>query len=206
VNPEIKRDKEIENKEMNPEDQVATGTPVSRPRETRLAFASGRFVESHSTAAAARVGPRAADPACQTAACFTGILFVLRSVIPWEMLPQEPDCGSGMTCWRSLQHDAAIEKQSAAERSEPEWMSARPSRISTQLSATGLRTRHGSPYSVAVAYASLHQRDEAMKYLHLARQQANPGLSSFRLKFAFRFLHSDPEFRDLVIQLGLPPV
>ena len=30
------------------------------------------------------------------------ILFVLRSGIPWEMLPQEMGCGSGMTCWRRL--------------------------------------------------------------------------------------------------------
>lgn len=33
---------------------------------------------------------------------FTGIVFVLRSGIPWEMLPQEMGCGSGMTCWRYL--------------------------------------------------------------------------------------------------------
>lgn len=33
----------------------------------------------------------------------TGILFVLKSGIPWEMLPQEMGCGSGMTCWRYLQ-------------------------------------------------------------------------------------------------------
>lgn len=35
-------------------------------------------------------------------AALTGILFVLRSGIPWEMLPQEMGCGSGMTCWRRL--------------------------------------------------------------------------------------------------------
>lgn len=34
----------------------------------------------------------------------TGILFVLRSGIPWEMLPQEMGCGSGMTCWRYLRN------------------------------------------------------------------------------------------------------
>jgi transposase len=28
----------------------------------------------------------------------SGILFVLMSGIPWEMLPQEMGCGSGMTC------------------------------------------------------------------------------------------------------------
>jgi transposase len=35
-------------------------------------------------------------------ACLAGILFVLKSGIPWEMLPQEMGCGSGMTCWRRL--------------------------------------------------------------------------------------------------------
>jgi transposase len=32
----------------------------------------------------------------------TGILFVLQTGIPWEYLPQEMGCGSGMTCWRRL--------------------------------------------------------------------------------------------------------
>jgi len=32
----------------------------------------------------------------------TGILFVLITGIPWEYLPKELGCGSGMTCWRRL--------------------------------------------------------------------------------------------------------
>jgi len=32
----------------------------------------------------------------------TGIVFVLQTGIPWEHLPQEMGCGSGMTCWRRL--------------------------------------------------------------------------------------------------------
>jgi transposase len=32
----------------------------------------------------------------------TGIIFVLQTGIPWEHLPQEMGCGSGMTCWRRL--------------------------------------------------------------------------------------------------------
>ena len=32
----------------------------------------------------------------------TGILFVLKTGIPWEDLPQELGCGSGMSCWRRL--------------------------------------------------------------------------------------------------------
>jgi transposase len=34
--------------------------------------------------------------------CLTGILYVLRTGIPWEYLPQEMGCGSGMSCWRRL--------------------------------------------------------------------------------------------------------
>jgi transposase len=35
---------------------------------------------------------------------------VLKSGIPWEMLPQELGCGSGMTCWRRLRdwQDAGV--------------------------------------------------------------------------------------------------
>ena len=32
----------------------------------------------------------------------TGILFVLKTGIPWEDLPRELGCGRGMTCWRRL--------------------------------------------------------------------------------------------------------
>lgn len=35
-------------------------------------------------------------------AALTGILFVVRSVLPWEMLPAEMGCGSGMSCWWRL--------------------------------------------------------------------------------------------------------
>lgn len=35
-------------------------------------------------------------------ACLAGIIFVLRSGIPWRMLPKRLGCGSGMTCWRRL--------------------------------------------------------------------------------------------------------
>jgi transposase len=35
-------------------------------------------------------------------AILTGILFVLRSGIPWQMLPRQMGCGSGSTCWRRL--------------------------------------------------------------------------------------------------------
>ena len=43
-------------------------------------------------------------------AALTGTLCVLKSGIPWEMLPQEMGCGSGMTYWRRLRdwHHAGV--------------------------------------------------------------------------------------------------
>lgn len=41
-------------------------------------------------------------PPVDDRAALTGILFVLKTGIPWEDLPREMGCGSGMTCWRRL--------------------------------------------------------------------------------------------------------
>jgi transposase len=46
--------------------------------------------------------PEGGRPRVPDRAALTGIVFVLKSGIPWEMLPQEMGCGSGVTCWHRL--------------------------------------------------------------------------------------------------------
>jgi transposase len=57
----------------------------------------------------------------------TGILFVLKTGIPWEDLPREMGCGCGMTCWRRLRdwqhagvwmklHDVLLARLRGADR------------------------------------------------------------------------------------------
>jgi transposase len=41
-------------------------------------------------------------PRVPNRATLAGIIFVLKSGIPWKMLPKEMGCGSGVTCWRRL--------------------------------------------------------------------------------------------------------
>jgi transposase len=46
--------------------------------------------------------PKGGRPRINARAVLAGILFVLKTGIPWEMLPKEMGYGSGMTCWRRL--------------------------------------------------------------------------------------------------------
>jgi transposase len=54
--------------------------------------------------------PKGGRPRIDDRAALTGIVFVLKSGIPWEMLPKEMGCGSGSTCWRRLRdwHEAGV--------------------------------------------------------------------------------------------------
>ena len=97
--------------------------------------------------------PNGGRPRIDDRAALTGILFVLKSGIPWEMLPQEMGCGSGMTCWRRLKewHEAGVWKRlrrtlldRLGEANEIDW--ERASLDSASVAAPGgakraLRTR-----------------------------------------------------------------
>jgi transposase len=44
--------------------------------------------------------PKGGRPRVSHRQALTGIVFVLRTGIPWQTLPPELNCGSGSTCWR----------------------------------------------------------------------------------------------------------
>lgn len=54
--------------------------------------------------------PKGGRPRVPDRSALIGIVFVLKTGIPWEYLPQEMGCGSGMTCWRRLRdwHKAGV--------------------------------------------------------------------------------------------------
>jgi transposase len=71
--------------------------------------------------------PKGGRPRVPDRACLTGIVFVLKTGIQWEDLPQEMGCGCGMTCWRRLHewegagvwhgiHQAILERLEGAGR------------------------------------------------------------------------------------------
>ncbi len=74
-----------------------------------------------------------------------GIVFVLKTGIPWEYLPQEMHCGCGMTCWRRLRdwnaagvwrelHRVLLDKLNAAHKID--WSRA-------VVDSASIRAMHG---------------------------------------------------------------
>ncbi len=45
-------------------------------------------------------GAKGGRPRVSNRQVFTGLVFVLRTGVPWQLLPLELGCGSGSTCWR----------------------------------------------------------------------------------------------------------
>src|SRR5215217_41577 len=92
-------------------------------------------------------------------ACLTGIVFVLKTGIQWEYLPQEMGCGSGMTCWRRLRawqragvwqglHRVLLQRLADAGRIDWSRASADAARVPAKGGAAGrgrTRSTAGSP-------------------------------------------------------------
>ena len=104
----------------------------------------------------------------------TGILFVLRTGIPWEYLPQEMGCGCGMTCWRRLR----------------DWQHAGVWDQLHRVLLDKLRAADQIDWSRAVVdSASVRAVGGAKKPARTPRIAANPGRSttSSRMRRAFRW-------------------
>ena len=100
--------------------------------------------------------PKGGRPRVNDRAALTGILFVLKTGIPWEMLPQEMGCGSGMTCWRRLKewhrvgvwerlHRALLDRLGEADRID--W--SRASLDSASVAAPGGARRRARTRQIA---------------------------------------------------------
>lgn len=51
--------------------------------------------------------PKGGRPRVPDRECLTGIVYVLRTGMAWNMVPTELGCGSGVTCWRRFKEWSA---------------------------------------------------------------------------------------------------
>ena len=65
-----------------------------------------------------RPRPKGGRPLIPDRAALTGILFVLKTGLPWEYLPAEMGCGSGMSCWRRLHEWHTVSVWAALHRAQ----------------------------------------------------------------------------------------
>jgi len=91
--------------------------------------------------------PKGGRPRLDDRAALAGIIFVLKSGIPWHMLPRELGCGSGVTCWRRLRdwqeagvwarlHRVLLDRLGAADKIDWERVS---------LDSASLPAKKGAP-------------------------------------------------------------
>jgi eukaryotic-like serine/threonine-protein kinase len=64
--------------------------------------------------------------------------------------------------------------------------------------------RYVSAYSFAIIYAGLHDRDQALTWLERANEERSTGMSWLNVAPAFDALRSDPQFKILLRNAGLP--
>jgi TolB-like protein/DNA-binding winged helix-turn-helix (wHTH) protein len=67
------------------------------------------------------------------------------------------------------------------------------------------RTQYVSPIYFAYDYARLGQKEETLRALEDGLRERTPWLTFLQKDPEFDFLHSDPRYRSIVQQVGLPP-
>jgi transposase len=104
--------------------------------------------------------PKGGRPPIEDRAALTGILFVLRTGIPWEYLPQEMGCGSGMTCWRRLRewqqagvrqelHARLLDQLASADQLDWSRACLDSASVAAPLAQKGAHKRSGRPPRIA---------------------------------------------------------
>jgi tetratricopeptide (TPR) repeat protein len=104
-----------------------------------------------------------------------------------------------------LRHDGNAQKKIEAEqkayaRGGPRGL------LEQQLASARESFEHGgSAFSLARAHAALAQNADALKYLEIAYQRHDLQLTTLTSDSALRPLHQNPQFKNLVAKVGLPP-
>jgi len=62
--------------------------------------------------------------------------------------------------------------------------------------------RYVSPYSIALTYNGLGERDEALAWLERALEQRDPRMVFLKVEPKWNNLRSDPRFQDLLRRVG----
>ncbi len=110
------------------------------------------------------VRPTGGRPPIGDREVLTGVLFVLKTGIPWEDLPEEMGCGCGMTCLRRLRQ---WQESGAWERMEEvlKLYLRRPARYDWPRARDGYQQSIRSP------------RPEYGRVLEMASEESEPRVS-----------------------------
>ena len=105
-----------------------------------------------------------------------------------------------------LRKDARAEKEIADEKNAYASRGVHGLLEERLMTAQGLFDHgSGSPFELAQAYAALGRSKEALKYLEIAYERRDLLMTTLSATSEFQSMHRDPEFRDLVTKIGLPP-
>ena len=70
---------------------------------------------------------------------------------------------------------------------------------------TNVQNSLARPFSIAIAYCGLKQKDQALAWLEKAYQERDPRIRTCTVEPAFDWLRSDAHFQDLLRRSTLPP-
>ena len=137
--------------------------------------------------------PQGRRPCVSDRVCLTGIVFVLRSGIPWQMLPQELGCWSGIARWRCLRDWQQAGVWDPIHFALPDWL-AREDQIDRSRAVVDsccIRAVYGDG-----AWRSV-RRSKVMPPAGRRRKRSQPTLQAVSAK-----AH---EAQSLVAMTGAPP-